>query len=243
MLLLRPVVAAAMTAIGISINVISFDAQIDSASPITDIFQTTVLVSANLQQPIPITEVIKAFGRLAGPECYGKRAPPGSSCQITEQDIDRVFGGSDTATKNGRTDDISSAVLTEEQFKTRLKAAPFQWPLKPFGVSKDASLAKTASMNKGAETRVYMDLLEERQLYNPRDPTGPLPTSLRPKLNRLLQDEGIDQTTMTRVFLALNDGKSPTIDVKELRRRFEGHPMDYYEFLELVGKDSITWPY
>ncbi|KAL3916343.1 MAG: hypothetical protein SGILL_005222 [Bacillariaceae sp.] len=154
----------------------------------------------------------------------------------------------------------SSDILTEDEFQTRLEAAPFQWPLKPFGVAtKDASLAKTASMNKGAETRIYMDLLEARKLYNPRDPTGPLPTSLRPQLNRLLQEEGIDKATTHRVFRALlllsNDDdkttgmttttKTTTIKVGDLKERFNNeHPMDYYEFIELIGgKETIYWPY
>jgi hypothetical protein len=244
MLLLRPTVAAAAAAMGISINVASFaGTQIDSVpyETVPHTFQTSILLSADAQETLPIVEVIKVFGRLAGPECYGKRAPPGSSCQITEQDVDRIF------VENSSADSSASIpqTLTVQQFENLIRAAPFQWPLKPFGVNKDTSLVKTASMNKGAETKVYMDLLEERQLYNPRDPAGPLPTSLRPKLNRILQDEGIDPATVRRLFQALSGDRSTagaTINVHSLKKRFEAHPMDYYEFLDLMGKVSISWP-
>ena len=42
-------------------------------------------------------------------------------------------------------------------------------------------------VNKGAETRLYMEQLEAAGLYDPRNPMGPLPTSLRPASNPRLQ--------------------------------------------------------
>jgi hypothetical protein len=97
-------------------------------------------------------------------------------------------------------------------------------------------------MNKGAETRVFMDQLEERGLYDKRNPTGPLPTSLRPQLNRVLQEEGIvDPRTSDRVFQTLG-GKDGKLAAEAVEQMFENR-MDFYGFLDLLGKDSITWPY
>jgi hypothetical protein len=178
--------------------------------------------------PIPILEVIKVYGKLAGQECYDQKAPKGSSCQVTSQGIERALDFDDKNT-----------VLTEDEFRERLNRAQFQWPLKPYGV--DKSLSKTATMNKGAETRIFMDQLEERGLYDKRNPTGPLPTSLRPQLNRLLQEEGINPRTSDRVFQTLG-GKHGKLAVEAVEQMFENR-MDFYGFLDLLGKDSITWPY
>lgn len=139
--------------------------------------------------------------------------------------------------------------MTEERFIQQLEAASFQWPLKPFGVDKNKSLAKTASTNKSAETKVYMGLLGERHLFNPRDPTGPLPTSLRPKLNAMLQQDGVDERTAKRVFEALVEtkggggrGSIATLSVEALKQQLEIQPLDYYSFLDLLGTPSIVWP-
>ena len=183
--------------------------------------------------PVPVLEVIKVYGRLAGPECYGKTAPSGSSCQVTEKDVLRTF----------RLDNANDYSLTEEDFRELLFKADFQWPLKPYGI--DKSLTKTATMNKGAETRVYMDLLEERGLYDRRNPTGPLPSSLRPTLNKQLQQEGIDSATTHRVFEALG-GENGQLQIKQLRKSLlktsTGDDMDYYGFLDLIGKETVIWP-
>ena len=183
--------------------------------------------------PVPVLEVIKVYGRLAGPECYGKTAPIGSSCQVTEKDVMRTF----------QLDDVNDSSLTEEDFRERLSKADFQWPLKPYGI--DKSLTKTATMNKGAETRVYMDLLEERGLYDRRNPTGPLPSSLRPTLNKQLQQEGIDSATTHRVFEAMG-GKNGQLQSKLLRKSLletpTGDDLDYYGFLDLIGKETVIWP-
>jgi len=122
----------------------------------------------------------------------------------------------------------------------------FQWPLKPYGVDQSPSLAKTAVMNKGAETRVFMEELEKRGLYNPRNPTGPLPTSQRPALNKILQKEGLDVSAVSLVFdgfTAGNDqGRELTAD-QVVEKIFQGRDhVDYYEFLRVIGTDAITWP-
>jgi hypothetical protein len=146
---------------------------------------------------------------------------------VTLQDIERRFEFDKKST------------LTEDEFRDILNRAEFQWPLKPYGV--DKSLSKTAIMNKGAETKVFMDQLEERGLYDKRNPTGPLPTSLRPQLNRVLQEEGVDPTTSDRVYQALG-GRDGRLRAEQVKQIF-GSDMDYYGFLELIGKESITWPY
>jgi hypothetical protein len=191
---------------------------------------------------ISIEDVIKIYGRMAGPTCFGRLAPPGSSCQVTSQDIERVFG--DGSSRSGG---ATSTALTLEQFTALLEAANFQWPLKPFGVDKEQSLAKTASMNKSAETRVFMSLLEQEGLYNPRDPTGPLPMSLRPQLNHKLEQQGIDREATKRVFNALQKevggGLASPLSIDALLQQLEQQPLDFNRFLDLLGTSSICWPY
>mmetsp|Transcript_10631 Transcript_10631/g.29321 ORF Transcript_10631/g.29321 Transcript_10631/m.29321 type:complete len:242 (-) Transcript_10631:703-1428(-) len=180
---------------------------------------TVVIVQ---QQPTPVLEVIKVYGRLAGPSCYGSIAPKGSSCQVVLDDL-----LSKTPT------------LDKAQFESYLQQQQFQWPLKPYGI--DKSLSKTAVMNKGAETRVYMEELERRGLYNPRNPAGPLPSSLRPKMNAQIQNESFQ---VDRVFAAMSsDAERSVIDVEQLKAKYPEGVFDYYDFLDLIGKETILWPY
>jgi hypothetical protein len=180
----------------------------------------------SMQQPTPVLEIVKVYGKLAGPQCYGKQASRGSSCQVTLNDIKTDLGF----------DKKSS--LTREEFRERLNALEFQWPLKPYGI--DKSLSKTATMNKGAETRVFMDEIERRGLYDRRNPAGPLPTSLRPQLNKALQEEGVDGRASDRVFDAMR-GKHDQLQADQVYRMLQSD-MDYYGFLDLIGNDFITWP-
>ncbi|MGK3743338.1 MAG: hypothetical protein ACI90V_010194 [Bacillariaceae sp.] len=185
--------------------------------------------------PIPILEIVKVFGKLAGSECYGKKAPSGSSCQIQLNDIQQTV-----------------STLSRNEFELKLQNSndyEFQWPLKPYGI--DKSLSKTATMNKGAETRVFMDELEYRGLYNPRNPTGPLPTSLRPALNKELQNEGIlDPRAIDITYNAFKTTNANTNNNKkddgdnngDNNNNNNGEYVDYYNFLKMIGTDSISWP-
>jgi hypothetical protein len=131
-------------------------------------------------------------------------------------------------------DDLHNKVghqSSSEDFYKRLQELDFQWPLKPYGV--DKSLEKTAVMNKGAETRIYMKELEARGLYDPHNPTGPLPSSLRPRLNQMLQVEGISRDAADQVYKVL----LPLEQQVETKQA-----VDYYDFLDLFEKDSVvTW--
>ena len=137
----------------------------------------------------------------------------------------------------------SSSSISEAQLTARLQQAQFQWPLKPYGV--DKSNVKTAIMNKGAETRLYMEQLEARGLYDPRNPTGPLPTSLRPQLNRLLQQEGVSPAAIDLFFQRLTVGgkeNEPVTCESASESLFQSREaIDYYDFLEFLGKNSISW--
>ena len=188
------------------------------------------LTSAPPPTPIvPVLEVVKVYGKLAGPQCYGLKAPMGSSCQIQITDLERSLGV-DAATK-----------LSQDEFTARLEQMDFQWPLKPYGI--DKSLSKTAVMNKGAETRVFMDELESRGLYDRRNPTGPLPSSLRPALNKQLQAEGIDPRASSLVFRAFSGGDKSGMSAARIEELFgEKGEMDYYEFLNVIGTDAVFWP-
>lgn len=184
---------------------------------------------------VPVLEVVKVYGKLAGPECYGKQAPKGSSCQIQLNDLQQTLSSSSVSSE---TDDF---VISRDEFAAKLEKMEFRWPLKPFGINGSASLAKTAVMNKGAETRVFMEELEARRLYDPRNPTGPLPTSLRPALNRQLQTEGIlDKRAIDRTYEAFVGDGSPRAAMYggDETAQF----IDYYEFLKLFGPNSISWP-
>lgn len=191
---------------------------------------TTTIIKTHQQppssaspQPIPILEIVKVYGKLAGSGCYGKQAPSGSSCQIQ---LDKKM------------------LLSRDEFAMKLNNdMDFQWPLKPYGIEK--SLSKTAVMNKGAETRIFMDELESRRLYNPRDPTGPLPTSLRPALNKQLQKEGIlDSRAIDVTYEALTDyNNNNNNNAGENRNSDSGDDfIDYYDFLKMIGTNSISWP-
>jgi hypothetical protein len=190
-------------------------------------FATTSLDAPHAQPPLPVLEIVKVYGKLAGTECYGKSAPRDSSCEAILRDIEVKF----------QLDETKS--LTREEFREKLNSIDFQWPLKPFGV--DKSLSKTATMNKGAETRVYMEELERRGFYDRRNPTGPLPTSLRPQLNAALQREGVKPRTTDIIFDALG-GTNGRLEAGQISAIFK-HNLDYYGFLDLIGKDSVIWPY
>ena len=181
--------------------------------------------SAGAAEPVPILEVIKVYGKLAGPTCFGKTAPKGSSCQVTRQEFDRIFGNNNSQNEPSRS-----------EFATQLGQLNFEWPLKPYGVEKSED--KTAIMNKGAETAIYMNQLEARGLYDRRNPTGPLPTSLRPQLNRQLQAEGVSDGTLDFVFGRLAAAHQGSFSDALFQGR---ETIDYYDFLEFLGKTSITW--
>jgi len=97
-------------------------------------------------------------------------------------------------------------------------------------------------MNKGAETATYMSELERRGLYDRRNPAGPLPTSLRPKLNELLKREGIDDVASERTFRALSGGRGE-MTAETVEEAYGGKDaLDYYSFVELIGKENVEWP-
>ena len=142
---------------------------------------------------IQILELIKIYGRLAGSDCFGASVPAasGASCQLGGKVLQTAVGGS------------GGGQWSEAQFVEWLGEQPFRWPLKPWGAARSPSNAKTVVMNKSAETGVFMGELERRGMYDPRNPTGPLPTSLRPRLNAAIGAEPIDPTASRLVFRAL----------------------------------------
>ena len=160
--------------------------------------------------PVPVMDVLQVYGRLAGPECFGKTVPAaaGASCQLTAERIREAIGES------------------EAGFEARLASLPFRWPLKPYGTAASPSNVKTVAINKNAETAVYMRELEQRRLYNRNDPTGPLPTSLRPALDAQLSRESINPEASKIAFRALRD--APTLD--------------WFSFLERIGAEQVVWP-
>ncbi len=161
--------------------------------------------------PVPVMDVLQVYGRLAGPECFGKTVPAaaGASCQLTAERLRETIGET-----------------SEAGFEARLATLPFRWPLKPYGTAASPSNVKTVAINKNAETAVYMRELEQRRLYNRNDPTGPLPTSLRPALDAQLSREPISPEASKLAFRALRD--APTLD--------------WFSFLERIGAEQVIWP-
>ena len=219
------------------------------------VFALTSPIATELPPPEPsvsqfdssvqVLEVVKIYGKLAATDCYGKQAPKGSSCQIKRNDVQQTLYGASSSSSSSpvavRTSSATTGkigvneVLSREEFAAKLQGMEFRWPLKPFGIDGSPSLAKTAVMNKGAETRVFMEELEVRGLYDPRNPTGPLPTSLRPALNQRLQAEGVlDRMAIDRAYDVLVGWSQTAEPATEY--------IDYYQFLKMFGPNSISWP-
>ena len=54
--------------------------------------------------PVPVMDVLQVYGRLAGPECFGKTVPPsaGASCQLTAERIRETIGDVNEASFEAR---------------------------------------------------------------------------------------------------------------------------------------------
>ena len=63
---------------------------------------------------VPIIEVVKVYGKLAGSECYGKQAPKGSSCQINLKDLEQRLSSADAS-------GTTASAPSKEAFETKLK--------------------------------------------------------------------------------------------------------------------------
>lgn len=189
---------------------------------------------------LSIVQVIQVYGRLASRDCYGLLAPVGSSCQLTRWGLYSKL----------RLVDRDSGINRDE-FERVVQEQSFGWPLKPFGVAGSSSVTKTATMNKGVETRIYNQLLERYQLYNPHNPASPLPTSLRPQLDDILQSQDVDAYTIDAIYdrLVRSDtttsaaGASRTLTREQLDQLLfsKQDALDFYEFVDLLGVDNISW--
>lgn len=203
--------------------------------------QTSQAGSSDPLPPVAVLDLIRVYGRLAGDECFGRRVPKasGASCQLTLDQSTRALGLDISGYEGG---------LSEEQFISRLRGLAFEWPLKPWGAAGSASNEKTATMNKSAETAVFMAELERRRLYDRRNPTGPLPTSLRPVLNAQIGEEDVDPLAVRACFRALRgdgDGRLTAERLAQTFRKASGGEdvLDYYSFLELVKQATrVFWP-
>ena len=205
------------------------------------------LRGAAAAESVDVVEILKVYGRLAGSECFGKTVPAqqAASCELTGESLRAALLQ-------------SSGPWDEAEFMRWLIAQPFRWPLKPWGTASSSSNAKTATMNKSAETAVFMLELERLGLYDPRNPTGPLPTSLRPQLNAKLGEEAIDARAGRVAFRALTgaaESGSTSLTADRLERTLrdaagggEGAAaaLDWYTFQALVGRENgdvrLVWP-
>lgn len=201
---------------------------------------------------VSVLELIKIFGKLAGRECFGQAAPQGASCQLSLEAAKLLLGlGDDASTIAGD----PPRALTESEFVSLLSQRPFAWPLKPWGAANSASNAKTAVMNKSVETGVYMEELIRRGLLDPRNPAGPLPTSLRPQLSKMVGSEEVDEQAAAIAFRGLLGAEGgqpealthPALTAERLERTYleatGGSPLDYYSFQALVSRYARpVWP-
>ena len=173
--------------------------------------------------PVPVMDVLQVYGRLAGPECFGKTVPAaaGASCQLTAERIRETIGD----------------VTIEAGFEARLAALPFRWPLKPYGTAASPSNVKTVAINKNAETAVYMRELEQRRL-GITTPTTRGASRLRNR-QRLSHETGRSTRPARRA--------SRTDQSRGARTRVPGPPRranaaDWFSFLERIGAEQVVWP-
>ena len=227
----RAVATNAVLALGV-VSVTAGGTSGDAAAPAAD---------SSDGSELRVTDVIRIYGRLAGRECFGKAVPTaaGASCQMTVDHAVVALGLHETAQG-----------IDEGQFLTRLEALQFEWPLKPWGAAKSDSNAKTVTVNKSAETSVFMAELERRELYDRRNPTGPLPTSLRSALDKQVQADGVDAAAARKCFRALLGGDvepGALLTAERLERTIRvatggERALDYYSFQTLVTEQSrIVW--
>jgi len=201
-------------------------------------------------ETMAVLDLLRIYGRLAGNECFGRSVPAasGASCQLSLDSAARLLGLVGPGSRGGMS-------VSEGEFAAVLATRPFRWPLKPWGTARSASNAKTAMMNKSAETALFMAELEKRGLYDRRNPAGPLPTSLRPALDAQIDAEPIDPVAVRIAFRALGaragrltaDGLADTFRAAAGGASEDGEgdaqALDYYSFQALVGQAArVVWP-
>lgn len=186
-------------------------------------------VAAALSVPVPAVEMVKVYGKLAGPECFGRIVPAsvGASCQLPLSRLAAEL-------------ELEDGPVDEAAFESRLDSLSFRWPLKPYGTAGSDSNVRTVGLNKNAETALYMGELETRGLYDKHNPSTPLPTSLRPTLNAALQREKVPPEAASLAFRSLSGG-ARTLSADGLAR-LGPEPLDYFSFIDLVGKMNMVWP-
>jgi hypothetical protein len=98
--------------------------------------------------------VIIVLASLPGPLCYGKIAPLGSSCQITSSELKHALG-------LNHLDESSSLSLHARAIGSSTGTSRVSVASKALRLRRreDKSLEKTALMNIGAETRLYMQVV------------------------------------------------------------------------------------
>eukprot|EP00472_Partenskyella_glossopodia_P004713 CAMPEP_0197526434 /NCGR_PEP_ID=MMETSP1318-20131121/17832_1 /TAXON_ID=552666 /ORGANISM="Partenskyella glossopodia, Strain RCC365" /LENGTH=262 /DNA_ID=CAMNT_0043080597 /DNA_START=14 /DNA_END=802 /DNA_ORIENTATION=- len=158
---------------------------------------------------------VSVFGRLADSGCYGNVAKH-ASCTIDQKSVSlKLFGN-----------DIKNAKLSKDELKEKLNQMPFEWPLKPFGVSADQK-QKTVTLNKPAELTEWKYAATRKNMGNSFYLNG----SDRDKLNRALESENVSDDAVEVLFKLLSsDGKIVKAgDIKKVSG------MDWYDFTDMVA--------
>lgn len=181
---------------------------------------------------VEVLDVLNLYGRLAGSGCFGRTAPAGLSCQLGMEDFDRVvFRG--------------AAAVDEGSFTAALRATAPRWPLRPAVPPQQTALA-----SRLAELRVLKDAAFNRFStpgYNPSDRELPVAVATA------LASEELPMAAVHLVFVRLaGSGRSSAElprgagltreGVASMLASLEGRALDWYSFLDLLGRQWVTWP-
>jgi hypothetical protein len=84
-----------------------------------------------------------------------------------------------------------------------------------------------------------------RQSSKEINPTRPLPTSLRPKLYTILQQQELQDGVIDRLYDLMRLGSGDITEAK-IDSLFgavgeKGGTLDYYDFISLLGPHSVSW--
>jgi len=163
---------------------------------------------------LEVLDVIKMFGRMANPSCFGSVAKH-ASCTIDTSSLGKQLFAQPSS---------SSSKMTKEELKTKVNEMAFEWPLKPYGTKEER--VKTATLNKPAELNEWKNQAKIKNLGDPFYLNG----KDRDRLNAAVGFDNVSDEALDALFNALSkDGKS--IGEEDIQL-LSG--MDWFEFSSLI---------
>mmetsp|Transcript_68855 Transcript_68855/g.217702 ORF Transcript_68855/g.217702 Transcript_68855/m.217702 type:complete len:294 (+) Transcript_68855:47-928(+) len=187
---------------------------------------------------VEVLDLLNVYGRLAGRACFGSTAPEGLSCQLGMEDFDRLVFR-------------TGEPVSEAAFLEALAAAPPRWPLRPAAARRQTALAA-----KLAEPRVLKEAAFARWFDRPAEAPRDreLPTAVAAALGSEALPEGAARLVYARLMRggppsrpAAAPTSSPEVGlsrdrVASLLRSQADAVLDWYSFLDLVGRPWVMWP-